>query len=441
MKKITLSLLTLLLVFSTLNAQQEKGITGYDNWLDTWTEFKPNQAVYGKPTQIISGNIDKDTKLFKKDIYLLIGDVFVTNNAILTIEPGTVIIGDFKTKGSLTISKNSQIIAEGTPTDPIVFTSSRSDKKEGDWGGLFILGDAPINTFGNETSLNFGLKPNSTSDISFGGDNPNSNSGILKYVRIEFAGKKTRDFGNFNGLTLAGVGRDTTIYNVMVSYCEGDSFNIMGGDLILVKLISFRSSQNDYQFNYGAQCNILNSLAVRSPYISSPDGSKVLSIKSYDQEENMNIAKKESRVFAENLTMVNISNDLESDIKIGLVQEAIYIGVDTHFTISNSVISGFSPAVILDEKIMINAQNLEKINFNKTYFNNCNGNIFSKYNSNNEDLESWYGSRAFDNVYSKGPDSETFIDASNSRQPDFRLRINRIIASNDYEDYDDPDED
>ena len=64
------------------------------------------------------------------------------------------------------------------------------------------------------------------------------------------------------------------------------------------------------------------------------------------------------------------------------------------------------------------------------YFNNCNGNIFTEYKNNNEDLENWYGNRSFFNVYSKGLDSETFIDLKNTKRPDFRLRINKIIASN-----------
>jgi len=432
MKKITLTTLFFFLVFGSIFAQQEKGITGYNNWLDTWTDFKPNKVEYNEATQILSGDITESTTLTKRNTYLLLGDVFVTNNSTLTIEPGTVIIGDFKSKGSLTISRGSKIIAEGTQTDPIVFTSSRSDKKQGDWGGLFILGDAPINTFGNVSSLNYGLNPSSTENISYGGDNAYSNSGVLKYVRVEFAGKKTKEFGNYNGITLAGVGLETTIYNVMVSYCEGNSFNILGGEVVLAKAVSFRSNHNDFAFNYGTQCNIVNSLAVRSPYISSADGSTCMYVSSYDLKEDTDTSKKETNVNAENLTLVNVSNDLEGDIKVGLVQEAIYVGPDVSFTIHKSVISGFMPAVILDDKIAINNDNLQKIKFTHSYFNNCEGNIFRKNYSNNDDLESWYGSRAFDNVYSKGPDIETFIEYGNSRTPDFRLRINKIIAANDY---------
>ncbi|MEO6346997.1 MAG: hypothetical protein ABIO60_03720 [Aquaticitalea sp.] len=168
MKHFTQTICLFLLVYGNLFAQQEKGIIGSNNWLNSWTEFRPTVVDYGEPTQILSGNITQDTKLYKKDVYLLLGSVFVTENAILTIEPGTVILGDFKTIGSLTISKGSKLIADGLQTDPIIFTSNRSVKKEGDWGGLFILGKAPIQKFGNSSAINFGLKPTSYENITYG---------------------------------------------------------------------------------------------------------------------------------------------------------------------------------------------------------------------------------------------------------------------------------
>ncbi|HEU0124735.1 MAG TPA: hypothetical protein VFQ56_00385, partial [Flavobacterium sp.] len=97
MKKITL-LICLLLTAACVNAQQEKGIIGYNNWLDNWTEFKPHKSESKEPNQILAGNIAENTKLMKRNVYVLQGNVYVTNNAVLTIEPGTVIIGDAATK-------------------------------------------------------------------------------------------------------------------------------------------------------------------------------------------------------------------------------------------------------------------------------------------------------------------------------------------------------
>ena len=434
MKNFTQVLGLFLLLASVSFAQQEKGIFGPENWLTNWTEFKPNQVNYLKPTQILSGTITKDTKLFKRDTYLLLGSVFVADSTTLTIEPGTVIIGDYDTNGALIISKSAKIVADGLATDPIVFTSNRSVKKEGDWGGVFILGDAPINKFGNVSSINYGLRPSSAEYLNYGGDNCNSNSGILRYVRIEYAGKRTRDYGYYSGLTLAGVGAETVIENVMVSYSEGNSFNIIGGELKLDKMISYRTKSNDFEFNYGTQCHITNSLAVRSPYVSGASGSRCMYVASYDKKEDIDFNKKGTYVNAQNLTLINVTDNLEDDINVGLVKEAVYVANDASVNISKTVISGFKPAVILDDKIKVNAENLEKIRLTEMYFNNCKGNIFTAYNSNNEDLENWYGNRAFFNVYSKGVDSETFIDSHNSRYPDFRLRINKIIAANDYDD-------
>jgi hypothetical protein len=203
----------------------------------------------------------------------------------------------------------------------------------------------------------------------------------------------------------------------------------LGGNVNLEKLVSFRTKSNDYEFNYGTQCNISNSLAVRSPYVSGSDGSRCLYITSYDKKEEVDLSKKGTFVNAENLTLINLSDNLASDISVGLVKEALYVSENAAIDMSKSVISGFNPAVIIDNKIKINAQNLESIKFSDMYFNNCKGNIFTENDTNNSDLENWYGNSAFFNVYSKGSDAETFIDAKNGKRPDFRLRINKIIAS------------
>lgn len=431
MKKNILTICLLLAVLSNSFAQQEKGIMGSNNWLSYWTEFKPGVKEYGEPTQILSGNIKKNTTLYKKDIYLLLGDVFVTDSATLTIEAGTRILGDFKSKGSLTIANGSKIMAEGEQTDPIIFTSNKGAKKKGDWGGLFILGDAPTNKTEVSSVINYGLRSSSNDIISYGGENANSNSGVLRYVRIEYAGKRTKDHGYFNGLTLAGVGNETQIDNIMVSYCGGNAVSVIGGEVTMKKMVSLRSSGNDYKFNWGTQARIENSLAIRSPYISGVDGSKSIYVAANDKDGSVDNSKKATSVIAKNLTLLNSSEDLQADINVGLVKEAIYIADGSSLSMNKSVISGFNPAVIIDNKTIINDKSLSKIQFTKMYFNNCNGNIFTKYNSDNEDLENWYGNAGFFNVYSKGPDTETFISPDDSKKPDYRLRINKILAAQD----------
>lgn len=434
MKNYTQALLMFLLVLGNVSAQQEKGIIGANNWLYNWTEFEPGQNDYGEPTQILAGNITEDLTLSKRDTYLLLGNVFVTNNATLTIEPGTVIIGDYDSKASLTIAKGATIIADGLETDPIVFTSSKSVKRAGDWGGLILLGDAPTNKFGNGSVSAFytQLAQEDYVSTNYGGENSQSNSGILRYVRLEYTGKRIKNNGYFNGILFAGVGNETVLENIMISHSAGNSFEVLGGDVCLNKVVSYKSNSNDYKFNYGAQCKLSNSLAVRSPYVSSSNGSRCMKILSYDKKEQVDFTKNGTLVVAKNLTLLNDSKDLESDINMGLVKEAVYVGQSASLDMDKSVISGFNPAVLFEDKIQINQENLEKIKFANMYFNNCNGNIFVENNSNNEDLENWYGNSAFFNVYSKSENSETFIDLKNNKKPDFRLRINKIIASKDH---------
>ncbi|WP_034045146.1 hypothetical protein [Wocania ichthyoenteri] len=432
MKNFTKILWVFLLITGNIFGQQEKGITGTDNWLHNWTEFKPNTVDYGEPTQILAGNITKDTKLSKRNIYLLSGNVFVTDSTTLTIEPGTVIIGDYESKASLTISKGSKIIAEGLETDPIIFTSNRSVKRAGDWGGIIILGDAPTTKFGSGSVASFYGKLNATifENSNYGGENLASNSGVLKYVRIEYAGKRIKNAGYFNGLLLASVGNETILENIMVSHCAGNSFEILGGEVYLNKVVSYKANSNDFKFNYGTQSSLSNSLAIRSPYVSSRNGARCLQINSYDNKDEVDFTKKGTLVVAKNITLITDSDNLKSDIQQGLVKEAVYVGHNASLEMIKSVISGFNPAVLFEDKIRVNQENLEKIKFTDMYFNNCNGNIFVENNMNNEDLENWYGNSAFFNVYSKSNNSETFIDLKNQRKPDYRLRINKIIASN-----------
>lgn len=426
MKKITL-MICLLLTAAGVNAQQEKGIIGYNNWLDNWTEFKPHKAEARDANQILAGNITENTKLLKRNVYILQGNVYVTNNAVLTIEPGTVIIGDAETKGTLVITKGAQIMAQGQETDPIVFTSNKSLKKAGDWGGLVILGNAPINRFGSVGSYNMDLDPALT---VYGGDNVAANSGILKYVRIEFAGKKVKGSETFNALTIAGVGNKTILENIMVSYSGGDSFAFYGGDVNASQLVSYKSINDDFKFTQGIQCRLYNSLAVRSSYLSSnKDGSRCLEVRAYEKKSDTDFTKKSTFVSASNITMLNDSENIKADIEKGLIKEAVYVADNTSLELKRSVVSGFNPAVLLDSQTEINGANLKKIKFEEMFFNQCSGNIFTENKSDNADLENWYGNNIFANVYSHTENKETFVDIYNARRPDFRLQIGKITAS------------
>jgi hypothetical protein len=373
--KIRIAIITILSSFS-LQAQQAKGITGTSNWMNNWTTFKPASIEYNEASNIIAGIIDKDTKLYKRNTYQLVGVVYVTNNAVLTIEPGTVIRGDDKTCGTLVITNGAKIMAEGLETDPIVFTSDKetTERRPGDWGGIVILGKAPINKLGGISTLPFDLDPTLN---HYGGHDPDDNSGILKYVRIEYSGRKLSALKELNGLSLAGVGRKTVLNNIQISYSNDDSFECYGGDLNMSNLISYRTTDDDFDFTQGAQINISNSIAIRHPFSSDISGSRCFEADSYDKIENTDMTKKMTKINANNITLVNLEENNQ-----GLVRESVHIRENTFFNLTNSIVSGFTPFVILEGNIGNGEVNLSKISLNNLIINNCNGRILSESSGN-----------------------------------------------------------
>ena len=406
-----------------ISAQNTRGISDETNWTKNWTNFKPKTTDYNESSNILSGQIDKNTTLFKNNIYLLTGMVYVTNGAVLTIEPGTVIKGDYETNATLVVTKGSKIIAEGQEANPIIFTSNRpnSQRKSGDWGGVIIFGDAPINKFGSIGQVNLDL--DSKYNI-YGGNNFDSNSGILKFVRIEFAGKKIGAGKIQNSLYIAGVGSKTTLENIQISYSNNDSFVCNGGQVTLKNLISFRSNGNDYLFTEGAQVNISNSLAVKNQYFTNPGKSRCFNVESYDVKSNADLTKKLTNVVATNVTLLNEEND-----NLGLIREAIFVKENASFTMNNSIISGFNQCLLLDAKIKADYENLDRIKFNDVLFNNCTSYIESEFAENNVALKSWYSNDKFYIGYSKMDNANFFLENDVKKIPDFRIKKDKNSGS------------
>jgi hypothetical protein len=406
-----------------LQAQQlPKGIIGNINWMNNWTNFKPANTEYSEATNIIAGTIDKDTKLTKRNTYQLVGVVYVTNNATLTIEPGTVIRGDDKTCGTLVITNGSKIIAEGIETDPIVFTSNKeiAERKPGDWGGIIILGKAPINTIGGIHTLPFDLEPMLN---HYGGQDAEDNSGILKYVRVEYAGRKLSSLKELNGISLAGVGRKTILNNIQISFSNDDSFECYGGDLNMTNLISYRTTDDDFDFTQGAQININNSIAIRHPFSSDVSGSRCFEVDSYDKIQNTDMTKKLTKINASNITLVNLEENNQ-----GLVRESVYVRENTLFNLTNSIISGFTPFVLLEGNIGNGEVNLAKMTFKNLIVNNCNGGITSEASGGNSAIENFYNKPQSDIQYTKIKNSELFTLPNIKGNPDFRMNQNNTIA-------------
>ncbi|HET6992197.1 MAG TPA: T9SS C-terminal target domain-containing protein, partial [Bacteroidia bacterium] len=138
--------------------------------------------------------------------YLLFGYVYVTAGHTLTIDPGTIIKGDKNTKGTLIVERGAQIIAQGTATQPIVFTSNQpmGNRTYGDWGGVILCGKAPCNWLAGQQQVEGGPRS------FYGGTLPHDNSGVFSYCRIEFGGVAFSPNNEVNGLTLCSVG-DATV--------------------------------------------------------------------------------------------------------------------------------------------------------------------------------------------------------------------------------------
>jgi hypothetical protein len=218
-------------------------------------------------TTTLTGTINTTTTLTSDKVWTLKGYVYVTDGAKLIIQPGTTIISDISEKGALCIERGAQIIAEGTAAKPIVFTSGKAvgERSPGDWGGIVILGRAKTNRT-SEPTIEGGI------GRAFGGTNDFDNSGVLKYVRIEYAGIAAMPNSEINALTLGGVGSGTIIENVQTIYANDDAFEFFGGTVSPKNLYAFATADDDFDFDFGYTGTITNGVAKRDPqFVDSGD--------------------------------------------------------------------------------------------------------------------------------------------------------------------------
>ncbi len=204
--------------------------------------------------------------------YLLKGQVFVKDGVVLTIDAGTVIMGDKATRATLVVDKGGKIIAEGTVNNPIVMTSSQPAgiRDRGDWGGLVILGRANVNQVnpaieGITPEINFGTTNSSAND--------NDDSGIYKYLRVEFAGIELSPNNETNSITMGGVGRDTEMEYCMVSFGGDDGFEWFGGTVNGRYFVAHAQWDDDYDVDYGYSGNVQFGLGIRYPGFADQSGS------------------------------------------------------------------------------------------------------------------------------------------------------------------------
>ena len=202
---------------------------------------------------VVSGALTENTTWKADKIYELASKIVVEDGITLTIAPGTIIkgrTGSGSLATALLVARGGKIIAEGTSEKPIIFTSIEDNIEIGQlagtnltaddkdkWGGLIILGKAPISAENGDTETQIeGIPPEDSFGL-YGGDLSNDNSGILKYVSIRHGGAEIGAGNEINGLTLGGVGSGTTLDYIEVYATLDDGVEFFGGTVNVSNLI------------------------------------------------------------------------------------------------------------------------------------------------------------------------------------------------------------
>jgi hypothetical protein len=239
MKKVFLSMLTLVTLTITSCSSN-----------DVATETDPN-VVSLDPTNF-KGTLEtgKEATLDASKVYYLTGAFIVKSGAKLTIPAGTVIKATENTDSTvryIAVSQGGQIFINGTATNPVVMTSAKATPAKSDWGGLVICGKAPINT----SATAGGTASAEVSDLTYGGSDPTDNSGVIRYLRIEYTGYAYTSTKEFNGLSLFGVGSGTTLEYVHANHNGDDGIEFFGGTVNGRYLVSTDSDDDSIDFADG----------------------------------------------------------------------------------------------------------------------------------------------------------------------------------------------
>ena len=243
--------------------------TAATDWTAGWSNFDAENTVY--PATLTTASADITTNTTWSGVVLLQNKIYVKNNATLTIAPGTIIRGDKATQATLIITRGAKINAQGTVSQPIVFTSNEAvgNRNEGDWGGIVILGLAKNNQPGGVANIE-GIVP--TTDTQYGGAFDTDNSGTIKYVRIEFAGIALEPNKEVNGITFGSVGSATTVDYVQVSHSGDDSFEWFGGTVNCKHIIAYRGLDDDFDTDFGYRGKVQFALSIRDKDVSDAPG-------------------------------------------------------------------------------------------------------------------------------------------------------------------------
>lgn len=298
---------------------------------------------------VLEGKISTDRTLKANYTYKIRGFVYVVNGAKLTIEPGTTIQGEkgTNTRGTLVITRGCQLIADGTKDKPITFTSDQATPTRGDWGGVVILGNAKTNSSFNNVagvgSVEGGVN-NAEGLGLYGGTNDNDNSGILRYVRIEYAGYAYLPDNELNGLTLAGVGAATTVDYVEIFKANDDAIECFGGNVNLFHTIFISTLDDDFDTDNGWSGKVQFGIVMRDSSVA--DISKSESFESDNDANGSTLLPQTSGIYS-NITIIG-PRATTSNIGNSLYLAGAQIRRNSTISIFNSIILGYPTGLLID---------------------------------------------------------------------------------------------
>lgn len=389
---------------------------------------------------ILEGKISTDRTLKSGYTYKIRGFVYVVDGAKLTIEPGTIIQGEkgATSRGALIITTGCQIIADGTKDQPIIFTSDQPTPERGDWGGVVILGKAKTNASYNGVqgvgSVEGGV--NTADGLGlYGGSNDEDNSGILRYVRIEYAGYAYLPDNELNGLTLAGVGRSTIVDNVEIYKANDDAIECFGGSVNMSHVVSISTLDDDFDTDNGWSGQMQFGIVMRDSMIA--DISKSESFESDNDANGSSLLPQTNGTYS-NITVIG-PRATTANIGNSLFLAALQIRRNSSISIFNSVFIGYPTGLLIDASKGVPIDNniqSGSLLFQHNIIAGCATPLSyspSTTTPTGWDLQSmmnWFNTTNFDNSIFDSNDDVKLKDAFNYNNPDFTPLDNSPLLQN-----------
>lgn len=220
------------------------------------TSTTSDSTFEGKTVCVLSGTITEDTHLTANNVYLLDGAVFVgednADSATLSIDAGTKVIAPVGLN-FLTVARGSRLEANGTADDPIIFTyedeANATPATTGQWGGLILNGNAPVNGCAEGTEV-CELEGEGGTGL-YGGNDPEDSSGVLNYVIVKYPGQNITEDNELNGIAFQGTGSGTVVSNVQVHGSSDDGIEFFGGSTNAKNLVLTSNEDDSLDWTFG----------------------------------------------------------------------------------------------------------------------------------------------------------------------------------------------